>query len=1049
MTFRKSLPAILITFAVFVLLLIPRAQAQVSSTGAITGQVVDPSGAAVPSAAVTLKNIATGGTNSGSTNATGLYNFPFLPPGVYTLIVKKTGFKTAVANNLIVRVNATARHDVTLQVGAVAQQVAVTAHPLEVDTENANLGGVIGAKTAVALPLNGRAFLQLGTLVAGAYPCCYAGTNVNGGQSTVRSGLTVEMGGLHEGSTDYLFDGMPAHHDFYGGVGISPPPDAISEFKIQSGYFSPQYGLPSVVNVVMKSGTNEFHGGVWEFLRNDVFDARNFFEFQRSPYKQNQFGGDIGGPILKNKLFFFGDYEGLRFVSENTTSTGFVPTSAMLQGDFSALSTPIYDPTTYNPATGKEQPFPGNMIPSNRISAFASKFNQFIPAPNTPPLAEFAGANLLGTTESTLDDNKFSVKVDYNESEKDRFFGRFSYLNSAQLLTSLVPGNGQQSPLTSRNAVLGWTHVFSPTLVNEARVGLDRAFLDTGGPTNTSGPDWPTQLGLTNLNEIKQCNAIPAVSLATYSGFGFTFANCIITGNTDKIVLDNLSWMHGRHQLTMGGQMIRVNLRDIASFTQNGSFSFTGQYTGNSVADYLLGNPFSVSGEKPLAPSEWRAWWPNLYVNDDFHATRRLTLNLGLRWQYTQPPIEQNAHQSEFNFATGQIQIVGQPGVRRRILSSHYLDFAPRVGFAYSPRQNWAVRGSYGVFWDRLPGNELAWENVGPPFTAGYSAVGNPTVPTISIPGLFPSFTPNLVGASLFTLMDRKDPYNQQWTLSVQHTLPFNLLAEVAYLGIHSTHLSTRVDMNTAATPGGSRPYPQYGFIAADMGAGTGSYNALELTLRKALGHGLSFLSAYTYASALSTAGNNWGAFNFTWTHLDYGPNYDSVRHRWVTSFEYALPFGNSFKGVTRQLVAGWNADGIVTIQSGYPFSVGMQTQPSNIKSTFGNGHPNRVCNGNISNPTIHEWFNTSCFVVPPLNTFGAAGINYLYGPGSADVDFGLHKDFPFGENRYFEFRAESFNMLNNVNFGYPNATIGSPGYGQIHSASSARIMQFALKFIF
>ncbi|HZP02276.1 MAG TPA: TonB-dependent receptor [Terriglobia bacterium] len=1030
------------------LLLIPisKLSAQVSSTGAVNGEVTDQSGAVVPGAVITLRNDATGVSRNTSTNDVGLFNLPFLPPGNYTVTVTRQGFKTFIARDIIVRVNETVRLDVSLQVGDVAQQIAVTAHPLQVNTENANLGGVIGTKTIVDLPLNGRSFMQLGSLVPGTYAASGAGATPSITESLTgnRPGLTVEFGGTHEGSAEFLFDGVPSKQDFYGAVGITPPPDALAEFKIQTGYFSPQYGLPGVVNVVLKSGTNDFHGAAWEFLRNDVLDARNFFAFKRPPYKQNQFGGDFGGHLIRDKLFFFGDYEANRFVEENTTAVGFVPTTAMLQGDFSALSTPIYDPATYNPATGTKQPFAGNIIPPDRISDFAKKYSQFIPAPNTPPLAEFAGADLLGATRSTLDDNKFDVKVDYVRSARNRFFGRFSFLDSTQVNTSLFPGNGNQSPLTSRNGILGWTYLLGSNLVNDARVGLDRVFLSTGTPTNAGGPDWPTLLGLQNLNQIKECNAVPAVSLAKYATYGFSFANCIITGNTNKVFLDNLSWMHGRQQITLGGQLIRINFRDIASFTQNGSLSFTGQYTGNSVADYLLGDPFSVSGEKPVAPSEWRGWWPDLYINDDFHATQRLTLNLGIRWQYTQPLREQQNRQATFDFATGQLLTGHNP------LTSHWADFAPRVGFAYSPHEDWAVRGSYGVFWDRLPGNEWAWENVGPPYTVGYSAVGDPNVPTIPIHGLFPTFTPNLTGSSLFALVDRSDPYVQQWTLSVQHTMPFNLLAQVAYVGIKGTHMSLRVDENTAPTPGGARPYPQYGFIAADVGAGSSRYNALELTLKKNLSHGLDFLSSYTYANGLGTNGNDWGGFeSFTWTNLVFGLDALNTRHRWVTTLSYALPFGKNLKGPARFAAAGWNVDGILTFQSGFPFSVGMTTQPANIKSVFGNGYPNRVCNGNISNRTLQKWFDTSCFSVPAPNTFGNAGINYLYGPGTKNVDFAVFKNFPFAENRYVQFRSEFFNGFNNVNFGNPGATIGTPTYGVITSTQQARIIQFALKLIF
>lgn len=1041
----KLLAAVTATFLFLLCFAVGNMRGQVASSGAITGIISDQSGAVVPDVAVQVENAATGEVRSVVTSAEGRYNFPFLSPGTYKLTAKKGGFKTAVVSDLIVQVNAIARRDIQLQLGQTTQAVSVTAAPLNVNTEDATLGEVVGPKTIVSLPLNGRHFLQLGTLVPGVYAPSPQGdetTGLTGG----RAGLEIGVGGTHQGDVAFLFDGIPSKHDFYGAVGIEPPPDAIAEFKIQTGYFSPQYGLPGVVNVVLKSGSNTFHGAAWEFLRNDALDARNFFDFSVPPLKQNQFGADLGGRIIRNKLFFFGDYEGLRVRSGSSTATAIVPTTAMINGDFSGLPT-IYDPSTYDPATGLMQPFANNMIPANRISDFAKKFNQFIPAPNTSPLAQFAGANLIGTTRNMRDDNKFDVKVDYAPSEKDRFFGRFSWLNSAESSTYILPGHAAGTPLQSRNAVLSWTHIFGPTLVNEARAGLDRVFLDTNRPTNSSSPDWPTQFGLTNLNTIPECNAVPAVSITDFATFGFSFANCIVSTNTNKIYLDNLAWTHGHHSITLGGQVIRVNFRDVASFTQNGRFIFDGRFSGNPVADYLLGDPQSVSGQKPTAPSYLRGWWPDLYINDNYHATKKLTVNLGLRWQYNQPLSEKNNRLSYFNFKTGQIFVEGQQGYKG--LTSHYADFAPRIGFAYSPREDWVMRASFGIFWDRTPGNELIWQNVGPPLTAAYSAVSDPTVPTISIPGLFPAFTPNLQGASLFSFADRSDPYLQQWTLSVQHTLPFKVLAEVAYYGSQGVHLSMRQDMNTASTPGGTRPYPQYGYVATDLGIATMRYNALEVSVKKAYSHGLSFTSSYTYSNSIAGGGGgNWGAFNYSWTHIDQGLSVMSMRHNWVSSFDYDLPVGNGLTGLPKQVVAGWTVGGILTFHSGYPFSVGNRTDLGNIQRTFGNGYPNRVCNGNLSNRTLQMWFDTSCFVAQPINTFGDAGINYLYAPGVSNADLDLHKNFLFGENRMVQFRAEFFSAFNHPQFGFPHATLGSPGFGEISGAGGGRIIQFGLKVL-
>ena len=361
-----------------------------------------------------------------------------------------------------------------------------------------------------------------------------------------------------------------------------------------------------------------------EFVRNDIFDARNFFAYARPPYKQNQFGGNVGGPILKNKLFFFGGFRSTPVRSREYHGHWVCPHAAELGGDFTAAGLPtIYDPSTYNATTGTMESFAqeygnGNRIPASDISPFVPKFNQFIPAPNTAPLAEFAGANLIGATRSLQSDNKFDVKVDYDKGEKDRVFGRFSLLNSAQSSSSILPDNGTESPMRSRNAVVSWTHTFGPSLVNEARVGLDRVYVQSLAPSAYSAPDFPTALGLYNLNSIKECNEPPGLTIAGYSGFGGPFPWCVITTNTDKIILDNLSWVRGRHRLIMGGQMIRVNFRDIATSYSNGIFTFTGQFSGSLVADYLLGDPDIVGGGETLRPSEWRAWWPDLVYQRRF-----------------------------------------------------------------------------------------------------------------------------------------------------------------------------------------------------------------------------------------------------------------------------------------------------------------------------------------------------------------------------------------------------------------------------------------------
>lgn len=1029
------------------------------STGTISGTVTDQSGAAIPAVALRLQNGATGEVRNGTSESNGSYTFALLPPGTYSLTAMKAGFSRVLLEHIVVQVNSDTREDITAPLAQVSQQLTVQASPVEVNTEDASLGEVVQARQMVALPLNGRDFLQLGTLSAGVEPPAMQNNEsttqlLSGGRNT----LTLSVSGSREISPEFLFDGVPSKQFFYGAVGIEPPVDSIAEFKIQRGYFSPEFGAPAVINVVIKSGSNSFHGSAWEFFRNDVLDARNFFDITKPPYRQNQFGFNVGGPAIRNKLFWFGDYEGFK-VRQSATSYLFVPTPAELSGNFSGQPT-IYQPDTYNAATGTRTPFPNNQIPAALISPFATAYDQFIAAPNSAPIASLGGANLIGQTKHSLDDTKYDFRVDYTPSTTDTFFTRVSHLNSGESDSSLLPFAGTQSPLVSTNAVLGWTHVFSPRLVNEARLGMDRSFLYSATPEGAAeNPDWPTKVGLQNLNQIPNCNGVPAVSMAGFSTFGFSFANCIITGNTDKTFRDSVSYTVGRHTWTMGFGLLRVNWEMIASYTQNGSLTFTGQFSGNSIADYLLGAPDNVSGEKPSQPTYRNSWWPDAYVNDNFKVTKNFTLNLGLRWQFTPPPTEKYGNLYSFDFANGQLIRCGTDGVPGGCISSHYLDFAPRVGLAWSPAKNWAIRVSGGTFYDRLPGNEWVWNSVGPPFTVGYSAVSNPNIPTISIPGLFPAFTPNLQGASLFDLANRTDPYLQQWTFSLQHTLPWSIFTEAAYVGSKGTHLSKRLDTNLDPAPPSPTdtrsteqraPYPQYGFILTDEGIGNSEYEALQLTARKALSQGVTFLLGYTYGKSLDDDSYDSAATrNYRPGDLDKGRSIFDMRNRFTASVVYDLPFGRNLRGFAREFLFGWELNGILTLQSGLPFYVTTPDDPSNTGSIF-SPRPNRICNGNLptSQRTPQEWFDTACFAEPAPDTYGNGGVFYLDTDGTKNLDFAAVKNFTFAGEHYLQFRAESFNLLNNVNFNVPGTTLGSSSFGVITSAGASRELQFALKLV-
>jgi len=482
---------------------------------------------------------------------------------------------------------------------------------------------------------------------------------------------------------------------------------------------------------------------------------------------------------------------------------------------------------------------------------------------------------------------------------------------------------------------------------------------------------------------------------------------------------------------------------------------------GSPVADYLLGAPSVASGQKLLSPFYSWAYWPSFYVNDDFRVTRNLTVNVGVRYQYTQPVVEKYDRIARFDWATGRQRLANQDGNPRSLLTPDKNDWAPRVGLAWRPTgsDRWALRSSYGIFYDRLPGNDRSWQMTTAPFQVGFSVVGDPVVPTVDIGTLFPVISPNLTGISLFNLDDRRSPYLQQWTFSSQHTFSGNLFFEAAYVGSKGTHLSKRMDMNVAPNPpapGDNRPvqqrrrYPNYSFILNDTGNANSSYNALQLTGRKAFSKGISFLAGYTWGKALDNDSYDGKATrNYRPQDLDHGRSAFDVRHRLTSSILYELPFGNTTNALTRRVLGGWQLSGILALQSGLPFHVGTSVDRSNTAVTFGS-RPDRLCNGNLpaSQRTPERWFDTSCFALSAPNTYGNAGVHYLDTDGIRNVDLAILKNIPITEHWKLQLRGEFFNALNFANFSRPASGLESPILGRVTSALDGRNIQLGARIV-
>jgi hypothetical protein len=1048
-----------------------------SSTGTVLGVVTDQSGAAIPGADVALVSTTTGVKHPAQSLEAGNFQFLFVPPDVYQLTVTKAGFSTSTVNNVVVRVNETNTQNVQLNLGAVSQEVTVTSQVAKVDATTASLGAITGYSQITILPVLGRSFMALATLSSGTvadYP---------GSQSIAFGGgrlLAVGISGSSDHSTVNLIDGVPTKSPEYGGIGYQLPMEMIDEFNIQRGFYSAKYPGAGVVNVVSRSGKNEIHGVAWETFRNNVLDARSFFDAGIPPLRQNHFGGAFGGAIKKDKLFYFGNVQFVRDVV-GYTERGSVPTASELGGNLSDIP----GISIHNVLTG--QPFTGGVIPPGQIDSFATKYmalgSRILPVPNLPGPIGTINRSIQSNLRQT--DNFFDVRVDYNRSEKDNFFVRFGYGNSSIIQPALTAYT-TSTPYNARNGVISWTHLFSPTLINEYHFGYDRV---NNRPVQPYGPgvgseNFNQETGLVGANTYSPCDGPVGVGISGIGSFG-TFL-CDITLSNNYINNDSIAYLRGKHSFQFGADLTRYQITDPIFNGQPGSFSYTGQYSGNAWADFLLGYAENANALTKTAIPYRRSWNWGLFAEDKYQLTRNFTINLGLRWELPQPAYDKEnnlaafvpgagfAPNTPYTFewagATTATTIDGQPvsppRYGRPIVRTNYKDFAPRVGLAWLPfgDPKWAVRASYGVFFQTLLFNEEVFNSLGFPVVSPYSQTGTSSVP-VSPEGQFGSAGPSLGGYLLSEDPDRSDPYVQQWTLSIQRQLPGSALLSVAYLGNRGTHLFVRTQYNVAhlgTTPLADRlPFPSLGAILNDKSIGQSTYNALQVDLEKRYSHNLSFRLGYTYANAMDdsqfTAENGemlpWDV-QHGWCRSGY-----NLKHNFVFSHTYLLPFGagqrylSSATGALNKLVSGWQSVGILSARNGWGYTIGAIGLSNTNTEFFGGARPNRTCSGRLNNPSINEWFDTSCFSVAPANTWGNAGYNFLDAPGYFDWDLSAVKDTKLTEKVTLQFRAEFFNAFNRANFGFPNTYVtepvsSNPLLGTINSAGAGREIQAVFRFM-
>ena len=1077
-----------------------------TDTGTLAGDVTDPSGAGVAGANVRVRNKSTQAVRQTVSDAKGHYEFPLLAPGPYEVNVEAQGFKTFVDGAVELQVASQSALNVRLEIGSTSESVQVEASVSMLNTESVAQGTVISQEKIVSLPLNGRQFIQLALLVPGANS---GGRQVQ--QNTIRLNQTggISSSGGRTNNNAFLLDGATNIDPDYNAISYVPILDTIAEFQVQTAQFGAQYGRASgsQINVVTKSGANDFHGDAWEFLRNNELDARPFNSISSSlPRNQrNQFGVTAGGRIVKNKLFVFGGYEGLRLRSAGLTlTTTAVPTAAERAGDFSGSNIGIFDPNTTraNGSASIRDQFPGNKIPASRLNA------QTLAALAAMPLPNAGGENYVNNSEILQQDtDNYSIRLDYLVTSKITLFGRYSISNEDDLLPDVVPNRDQRGLVRPQNATLGSTQTVSPSSVNEVRLGFNRLRYQNGLPEPVFS------VGGTNEN-------LPRFLPAGYAAMGGAGAytgtqgggNVLTRDNTYQ-AYDNYSWQTGRHSWKFGAEVLRIQYDRFETPNPLGTFNFTTGYTtrtasndntGNALASMLLGLPQQAS--RSIGPKELygRQWATAYYVQDDFRVLPNLTLNIGLRYELA-PPMSDARHglssidfskvpSPQYIFANGPLATYkpalftcGEGGYPGGCAYTDYNNVSPRLGLAWSPNTKTVVRAGGGIYYATTDNNGLYQLAITLPNNISQSLTANNFVPSIT--NFNPFGSSAVVGPVAVTQpsldLNQRTSYSPQWALSIQRELARDMMAEVGYLGTLGIKLQQNVQPNNSQ-PGSAAVDPRrpYGGLVYGNGVtfpyyitvqGTSvpvtqvnqyamsaqsNYHALYLRFEKRYARGASLLSSYTFSKAITNAPQyrNAGGANGS----ENSPPQNSynlaaeralasfdARQRWVNSFVYDLPFGKN------KWLGGWQVAGIVTLQAGFPFTINLAGDTAGIGGGTGGIliRPNPVPGQNYQLPADQKstarWFNTGAFVAPPAYQFGTVGRNTVIGPGMVDVDATLARTFRITERLRLQLRGEFFNLANHPNFNLVGRIINQPNFGAVLSQFDPREIQVAAKVTF
>ena len=1073
----------LLFLALAIILGVPASGQEITAT--VYGTVSDANQAALGGSKITVTNVATGFRRTSVSDKGGNYTLLLLPVGTYDLAVEAGGFQRYLKKGITLTLNDEVRLNAQLAVGAISETVEVNTEAGLLNLETGSVGQVIGRRGIEDLPLNGRNFLQLASLQAGVTPNVTTITEFTAGHN---GQTNFSVNGLRAQSNNFLLDGTDNNDGFIGTAGGVPSPDALQEFRILTNAYSAEYGRGggAVVNIVTRGGTNKFHGSAYEYLRNDFFDARNFFSAAVPKLRQNQFGGTFGGPIRQNKTFFFGSYEGFRSI-QGTVASSVVPSLLQRQGNFGATAT-IRDPLLSGNCTTADRTacFPNGQIPLNRFSPITNRILALLPAPNR------GGSSLVSVGDGTSNSNQFLARVDHALTGKDNLSVRYFFEdgNALKPFTTPPPINVPGFPFRDnyrfQNLAVSNTHVFTPNLIYEFRFGY--AFTRTNFNQAAYKID-PTTLGFT-YPIIGDAN-IPLIGITGLTTFGTSFETNGERKDNIYQFKNHLTYVRGRHTINTGVDVFR-NLFNLREDNNNaGNFTFRGGITGNAVADFLLGQPTGFTQASPGAPAFFRSTYIQPYVQDDFRVNKRLTLNVGLRYELNLPVSEKQNRLVAFRpgqqsqiapTAPRGLLFQGDPGLDQ-IIPTDKNNLAPRVGFAFDVFGDGktSLRGGYGIYYDILLGTLYGNFVV----TTPYTATVNGTTPrnfTDPFTGASPfrngiptGLFPNLLNLNVLDA-NYESPYNQQWNLSLQREIFKDFIVEAGYVGTKGTHLpGTRVLNTGAFTPTATaqnvdsrRPFgPAFGQILNYQSTFYSNYNSLQLTANKRFSKGYSILAAYTFSKAIDNGSYPTGrrairvgtiAQDQNNLHGEKGLSSFDTRHRFVVSYLYELPFFRKQEGALGKIFGGWQLNGITSFSTGKPIVIQDSSDPN--RDGVASDRPDVLFNPNLprGQRTVARYWDTSAFVRIPggTNRFGSAGRNIVIGPGYGNTDMSLFKRFTVKERTNLELRWEVFNVFNKANFdnpggGAPSNDTASPIFGSLQSTlpNSQRIMQFALRISF